>query len=159
MLPFYTTPAAPQKPHSLPAPEPAVSVRFKFEGQPSYYAHALSKEKKNYRERMRMYHKRRDLLRFFPPALPAVGVFFFFFSYSVRLITHVQFQFINFRHGTHARCPSNSLADNAHDLASKRGFGWASAHVSASTWFLAIVLRMFTAHSSASQNPVRMLQC
>lgn len=81
-----------------------------------------------------------------------------FFSYSERLITHVQFQFINFRYGTHAHCPSDALAENAHDLASERGFGWASAHVSASTWLPAIVLRMFIAHGSASQSPVRMLQ-
>lgn len=82
----------------------------------------------------------------------------FYFSYSERLITHVQFQFINFRYGTHAHCPSDALAENAHDLVSERGFGWASAHVSASTWLPAIVLRMFIAHGSASQSPVRMLQ-
>lgn len=85
------------------------------------------------------------------------GFFFFFVSYSERLITHVQFQFINLGHGTHAHCPSKSLADNAHGLASWRGFGWGSAHVSASTCLSAIVLRMFIAHGLASLNPVRML--
>lgn len=83
---------------------------------------------------------------------------FFFFSYSERLITHVQFQFINFRQGTHAHCPSKALADNAHDLATIRGFGWGSASVSASSLSQEIALRMFIAHSSASQNLVRMLQ-
>lgn len=93
---------------------------------------------------MRMFHKRRVLC--------------IFFSYSERLITHVQIQFINFTDGTHAHCPSKAAAENAHDLASKSGFGWGSAHVTAGTWLLAIVLRMFIAHSSASQNRVRMLQ-
>lgn len=77
--------------------------------------------------------------------------------YSERLITHVQFQFINFRQGTHAHCPSKALAENAHDLATIRGFGWGSAHVSASTWLQEIALRMFIAHSLASQTVVRML--
>ena len=77
--------------------------------------------RKNYRERMRMFHIQADLLWFSPPPPP---------------FRKVNYACSNLSTSDTARMLTvhRVLADSAHDLASKRGFGSASAHASASTW-------------------------